>query len=164
MTDFDGKCLIADVNTDSYIYHVQLDMLGGYNCKLDLEIWSLSLWLFLFLQWRFPFYYLLYIQDCNNFGQCRWSTNPDEPLLFVRHYYDRLNILDAEKKTSTLKESIRLSENCNFSRIFALYPLHLLLIQNKIILNSTVSAGKCFFLVLCWVSPFLWWHLLLHCN
>ena len=103
---------------------------------------SLSVTLSLSSMMFFPFYYLLYIQDCNNFGQCRWSTNPDEPLLFVRHYYDRLNILDAEKKTSTLKESIRLSENCNFSRIFALYPLHLLLIQNKIILNSTFSAEK----------------------
>ena len=45
--DFDGKCLLADVNTDSYIYH--LDMDGGLNRKIDLETSSISLIVFFFL-------------------------------------------------------------------------------------------------------------------
>ena len=50
MTDNCNKCLIVDVNTDSYIYH--LNMFGGYECKLGLEMWPLSL-----INDVFPFYF-----------------------------------------------------------------------------------------------------------
>ena len=85
------------------------------------------------------------IQDCNDFGKCRWSTNPDEPLLFVRHYHDALNILDIEKKTLTLKESIPLTQYCNFSRNVVLSPrlffLHSKYIANFNFLNKKKNAS-----------------------
>ena len=40
-------------------------------------------------------------------GRCRWSTNSDEPLLFVKYDGNQLNILDVEKKVLTLKNSIQ---------------------------------------------------------
>ena len=143
MTDNCNKCLIVDVNTDSYIYH--LNMFRGYECKLGLEIWPLS------YQWCLSFLLLIhvsisnfsysYIQDCNDFGKCRWSTNPDEPLLFVRHYHDALNILDIEKKTLTLKESIPLTQYCNFSRNVVLSP-RLFFLHSKYIANFNFLNKK----------------------
>lgn len=41
-------------------------------------------------------------------GRCRWSTNSDEPLLFVKYHDNLLDILDVEKKVLTLKSSIQL--------------------------------------------------------
>ena len=41
------------------------------------------------------------------FGRCRWSSNPDEPLLFVKYDANRLNILDIEKKALILKDPIQ---------------------------------------------------------
>ena len=42
------------------------------------------------------------------YGRCRWSTNSDEPLLFVKYDFKKLNILDSEKKIMTLKEPMQL--------------------------------------------------------
>ena len=101
MTDFDGKCLIADVNTDSYIYHVQLDMLGGYNCKLDLEIWSLSLWLFLFLQWCFFLFTIYYI-----FKTVIILDNVDGAQILMNPYYS-WGIIMTDSISWTLRKKLR---------------------------------------------------------
>ena len=39
-------------------------------------------------------------------GSCRWSSNSSEPLLFVKHDSNKLNILDAEKKALVLTDSV----------------------------------------------------------
>lgn len=41
-------------------------------------------------------------------GRCRWSTNPGEQVLFVKHSRNQLYILDVEKQVLTLKEPIDL--------------------------------------------------------
>lgn len=55
--------------------------------------------------------------------RCRWSTNPDEPLLFVKYKEYRgskLNILDAEKIALTLKDPFLLETGGLFSHFFFL--------------------------------------------
>lgn len=48
-------------------------------------------------------------------GRCRWSTNTDEPLLFVKYYFDKLNILDSEKKGWILAKPVALeNDQCKF--------------------------------------------------
>ena len=53
--------------------------------------------------------------DC--VGRCRWSTNTGESLLYVKYAQNKLNTLDVEKKTLTLKDSIMLSYAGNFRDI-----------------------------------------------
>ena len=54
--------------------------------------------------------------DC--VGRCRWSTNTGESLLYVKYAQNKLNTLDVEKKTLTLKDSIMLSYAGNFRDVF----------------------------------------------
>ena len=42
------------------------------------------------------------------YERCKWSTNTDEPLLFVKYDMRYLNILDVEKKTLALKDPIQM--------------------------------------------------------
>ena len=126
-----GKCLVADVNTDSYYYH--LDLEGG-NGKLDLKscshFSSITIWIFSFLINFLIFnisYACAHFKDA--FGRCRWNTNPDEFLLFIKYSRSKLNILDAEKKVMTLKESLQLNRFGTFSRncvlsLSSLFSLH----------------------------------------
>lgn len=127
--DFYGQLLVADVNTDSYIYH--LDIEGGHTCKLDLEICSLSFFLsnylfpfLLLINFIFSNFFISDTQDFDSFKHCWWSTNTGEPILFVRYCRYKFNILDVEKKTLTLKELTRLRQYRNFSRNLVLSPLH----------------------------------------
>ena len=43
-----------------------------------------------------------------NWSACRWSINPSEAFLFVRHSANKLNLLDVEKKAYTLANSVQL--------------------------------------------------------
>ena len=43
-------------------------------------------------------------------GRCRWSTNFDEPLVYIKYDQGRLNILDVETKTLILKNPVQLEE------------------------------------------------------
>jgi hypothetical protein len=54
-----------------------------------------------------------YHYSIDNYSRCRWSTNSDEPFLFVMHTWKQLNILDIEKKALTLKESLKLEKGSN---------------------------------------------------
>ena len=65
------------------------------------------------------------LDDCS---RCRWSTNPDEPLLFVKYDWSLLNILDTEKKALILKSPVEIESIGKRSRIlflFFLYFFHL---------------------------------------
>ena len=42
------------------------------------------------------------------YERCKWSTNTDEPLLFVKYDMRYLNILAVEKKALTLKDPIQM--------------------------------------------------------
>ena len=49
----------------------------------------------------------------------RWSTNADESLIFVKYNRRQLNILDAEKKTLTLKSPVELDRGtCSYILFF----------------------------------------------
>ena len=41
-------------------------------------------------------------------NRCRWSSNPDEPLLFVKYDWRQLDILDVEKKALILKSPVEI--------------------------------------------------------
>lgn len=47
----------------------------------------------------------------DDYNRCRWSTNFGDSLLFVKYDSHLLNILDVEKKTLMMKESLILCES-----------------------------------------------------
>ena len=49
-----------------------------------------------------------YNHSLDPYSRCRWSSNTDEPLLFITYELSQLNILDVEKKALTLKRSVRI--------------------------------------------------------
>ena len=51
-------------------------------------------------------------------GRCRWSTNPDEPLLYVKYDERLLNILDTGKKALILKSPVEIEPDGKYSRFF----------------------------------------------
>ena len=53
---------------------------------------------------KFSYSYNNYSLD--KYARCRWSTNPDEPLLFVKCDWTLLNILDVEKEALILKSPV----------------------------------------------------------
>ena len=65
---------------------------------------------------QFSSSYNNYSLDC--VGRCRWSSHPDEPLLFVKYDGSLLNILDTEKKAFILKSPIEIESDGNYNRFF----------------------------------------------
>mgnify|MGYP000962709903 CR=1 FL=1 len=61
-----------------------------------------------FAQFQIPYYLLSNFLDTN--GCCRWTTNADEPLLFVKYDGKLLNILDVERNTFILKSVVHLED------------------------------------------------------
>ena len=53
-------------------------------------------------------------------GRCRWSSNPDEPLLYVKYDLSQLNILDVEKGTLILKSPVEIDSKGKASRCLIL--------------------------------------------
>ena len=47
-----------------------------------------------------------YNYSLDNWNRCRWSSNPDEPLLYVKYDWRLLNILDVEKQVLILKSQV----------------------------------------------------------
>lgn len=56
-------------------------------------------------------------------GRCRWSTNFGDPFLYLKYDFIRFNILDAEKKTLTLKKPLQLEKRSNYSKFICLHVL-----------------------------------------
>lgn len=71
----------------------------------DLEY--LSYILISWLNTNLPLFFSI---DLDHFGRCRWSINSGESSLFLKYDMNKLNILDAEKKTLVFKNPI-LTEN-----------------------------------------------------
>ena len=100
-----GVCLISNVNTDSYRFHLAMEMKNVWR-----EGKQIFKYIIIFQRLsssavsRIIRSLILIINySLDETGRCRWSSNPDEPLLYVK--YDRafLNILDTEKKVLILK-------------------------------------------------------------
>ena len=66
---------------------------------------------------------LLYNYSLDDVGRCRWSSNPDEPLLYVKHDGNLLNILDTEKKALILKSPVEIESMCKHIRVLFLFFL-----------------------------------------
>ena len=62
-----------------------------------------------------------YDYSLDGWGRCRWSSNPDEPLLFVKYDHRRLNILDTEKKAFVLKGPVEIESIGKRSRAFLFF-------------------------------------------
>ena len=63
-------------------------------------------------------------------NHCRWSTNPDEPLLFVKYDLKLLDILDIEKKALILKSSLKIDQKSKNNR--ALFLVFFFQLEKKI--------------------------------
>lgn len=60
-------------------------------------------------------YFYTYYSD--GYGRCKWTTNTEEPSLFLKYSDSKLNIFDIEKKTLLLKDPIPLRSGINSGRI-----------------------------------------------
>ena len=86
-----GMCLISEVNSNSYISHMEV---GNEIGSIVFEILMFS-----------KYFASTSLDGC---ARCRWSSNSDEPLLFVKYNSNQLNIFDAEKRDLSLKNPIQL--------------------------------------------------------
>lgn len=122
-----GVCLLSDVDTNNYGFHLGIGSRGGNS---DIPKYSSS-------SNNYYHFYLITDLMVNEYSscpyaslldwldRCRWSTNSGEPLIFVKYDRDRLNILDVEKKALTLKNPVQLEKDeCKyFASCFSSFSL-----------------------------------------
>lgn len=110
-----GVCLISDLATSDYIFHVT----PGTGGKFIWMSWNCA---------NFPLIIFSRSFSCremiccclDNVARCRWTPNRGEPLLYIKYNWNLLNFLDMEKKTLLLRSGRRLDEDdCNLSSILA---------------------------------------------
>ena len=63
---------------------------------------------------KLPFYSDFSLDD---WSRCKWSSNHDEPLLFVRFDDNNLNIVDFEKDVLSLKNPIK-TDKSKYTMLF----------------------------------------------
>lgn len=112
-----GVCLISNLNTDQFSFNLNLESEGSLafqlvsSHKLHYFYPAQSLmfpwitWILLFKQAFTDFLPLL-----AGYHHCRWTTNAEEPILFLKYDRNKLNILDVEKKRLTLLEPVKVEE------------------------------------------------------
>ena len=61
----------------------------------------------------------------DDYGRCRWSTNPDEPLLFVKYDKRLLNVIDTEKKALVSKSPVEIGSIRKHSRVLFFFLFQL---------------------------------------
>lgn len=110
-----GVCLISDVSTNSYKFHVEM--------KTTYKEGTLSPLLIVDY----------YLQDV--YARTRWSVNIGEPLCFVKYDRNNLSVLDAEKETFVLKGPLRLEK---LSNLFLYRPINFFFL-----LASVLSIDVC---------------------
>ena len=59
---------------------------------------------------------MILIYNLDKYTRCRWSSNADDPSLFVKYDRNKLNILDAEKQAQILNIPFA-CDGCNFIEI-----------------------------------------------
>lgn len=50
----------------------------------------------------------------DDYARCRWSSDISESRLYVKYDWEKLNILDLEKKVLTLKNPVKLDNSSNY--------------------------------------------------
>lgn len=110
---WDGMVLISNVNTSAYSFHWDFKSQGlSSSCIFDPSFWISLPFL---KRHRLKCYIDWY-------GHCRWSTNPEEAFLYIRHFDEtsngrtKLSLMDVEKKALLLTRPINLDDRieCNF--------------------------------------------------
>lgn len=101
-----GTCLISNMDTNNVVSFLDTGTIG-IRMKSQLSI----------------LHYCTKSLDSD--GRCQWSSNSGEPLLYVKHHLNDLNILDAVRNCFILKETFELDNNdgegCN--KFFSLITL-----------------------------------------
>ena len=87
-----GTCIISAVTTNAETFHLKIEDAQGSSFSFMRQ----------FPKFPFP------VSDA--VGRCRWCSVKGEPLLFVKHKENQLNLLDTEKKTLLLKNPIQLEK------------------------------------------------------
>ena len=118
--------LISDLSSGKCIYRFEEDLRGNSNRRNHFLLPTIP---------NFSIYsnvliniLLMYIYaGIDPWSRCRWTTNPGEPLLFLKYRECYLNILDVEKKALLLGNSVQLATICNnsFSFFFCLVSFSL---------------------------------------
>ena len=78
---------------------------------------------------KFSDYYNTGNYSLDALGRCKWSSHPDEPLLYVKYDQRLLNILDTEKKALILKSPIQIDSAGKYSRVLFLFCLFFQLVK-----------------------------------
>ena len=99
-----GTCLISDVNTNK----------SGFYEVLKMKYRDGKRHLHCFFK---PLFVFAIMMKLDAWSRCRWSTNTEEPFLFIKYDRNQLNVLDTEKKCLTLKDSVSLEEGGNSMRL-----------------------------------------------
>ena len=110
--DNKGRCLISDIDTGHYCFHLDNGNRGGKFIWSSKELFATSLLMTTF-SILLKFEYLL-----DDYARCRWSSSSGNPLLYIKYDEKYLNALDVEKKTLTLKNPVeleRFQDLCNLN-------------------------------------------------
>ncbi len=105
-----GVCLISDVSTDKYVFHLEIGDKPGntefqkHSSQLQFSI----VFAFLTTLMITIAYSHSYNRSLDYYGRCRWGADAGEPFLFVKYDINKLNILDGEKKALILSNPIQL--------------------------------------------------------
>lgn len=97
--------MISSVNTNSYIFHLEMDT---DECKFVEKPFNGLLLIFFFLNY-FPDKFLF--ADLVSSEHCRWSVNSGEPQLYIKYDLNKLNIIDVEKKSLIFGTPVYLEED-----------------------------------------------------
>lgn len=90
--DINSTCLISDIGTGSYVFHLQMgdSPRGNINTKK-----------------YYLNFFLLFLLDAGTdwHAKCRWSIESGEPILWTKYNMIKLNLLDVEKQTRVWEAS-----------------------------------------------------------
>ena len=102
-----GVCLISDINTVTYQFHLGMEwsIRGNDNQTIFIK----------FSESKFCF--------VDDGGRCRWSSNGSEPILYVKYDRNKLNMMDAEKKTLILANPLQLDLDGNYHEFYDPFSL-----------------------------------------
>ena len=117
-----GVCLVSDIDTNDYSFHLKTETRSSSLSNHLLFIYrnlfpvsSSSYHGICFSSCDFYRYWLTYINKGST-NRCRWIPNSEEHLIYVKYDDSMLNVLDAQKGVLTLKNSVLLEsvDHCNF--------------------------------------------------
>lgn len=111
-----GMCVVTFADTGMYRFHSGFRGHSGKRLivtnilSLQVLLWIvLSIYIYLFRRIK-NFTVLTIFLDA--VARCRWSINSGEPSIFIKYDWNKLNVLDLEKKAVLMQNSTQLEERC----------------------------------------------------